>query len=216
MKLRAIFLGSVGLFSGAVSAQSAHQHGVAELFFAANGSELQIELHSPADNLLGFEHAPVNQQQRQTLQAAQQTVQQIEQLFVFNQAECELSNLSQDWGELADGDHHHDAEHDLDAGHEQDAEHDHDAGHEHDAEHDHDAGHEHNGEHDHDEGHEHAAHQDINLNYLFSCQDAEQLTSIELLWFKAFPNLHKIRVQGVSERGQVAVDLGPNNNQVKL
>ena len=95
MKLRAIFLGSVGLFSGAVSAQSAHQHGVAELFFAGTGSELQIELHNPADNLLGFEHAPVNQQQRQTLQAAQQTVQQIEQLFVFNQAECELTHHDQ-------------------------------------------------------------------------------------------------------------------------
>ncbi len=213
MKLKPIILASMGLLSTSVCAQSVHQHGVAELFFAANGSELQIELHSPADNLLGFEHAPVNQQQRQTLHEAQQTAQQVEQLFVFHQAECKLTSLSQDWGELADGEAA-DEEHDHEAGHEHEGEHDHDAGDEHEGGHDHDAGHEHDG--DHDAGHEHAGHQDINLNYLFSCQGAEQLTSIELLWFNAFPNMQKIRVQGVSERGQVAVDLSPNNNKVKL
>lgn len=42
----------------------AHEHGAAELTVALDGQALVIELISPLDNLVGFEHAPANDTQR--------------------------------------------------------------------------------------------------------------------------------------------------------
>lgn len=46
----------------------AHQHGVARLEVAVDGPTLTIRLESPLDNLLGFEHAPRTDRQKQAAQ----------------------------------------------------------------------------------------------------------------------------------------------------
>lgn len=48
----------------AAAGPGAHQHGVARLDVAIDGSTLLIALDSPLVNLLGFEHAPRNQRER--------------------------------------------------------------------------------------------------------------------------------------------------------
>ncbi|BEU05239.1 hypothetical protein OAG1_40390 [Agarivorans sp. OAG1] len=160
MKLTPIYAAVFGLFSCAASAQSAHQHGVAELFFAASGEELEIEIHSPADNFLGFEHAPVNEQQHKILDDAKKQAAQGMSLFSFAGGECELEEVTQHWGSLdqADSEHkdhddHDHAAHDEHKGHD---DHDHAAHDEHKGhdDHDHAAHDEHKGHDDHD----HAAH----------------------------------------------------------
>jgi hypothetical protein len=59
----------------------AHHHGIARLEVILEGGTLQIALDSPADNLLGFEHAPRTDAQRKTVTRVEQQLQQPAQLF---------------------------------------------------------------------------------------------------------------------------------------
>lgn len=51
-------------------AAGAHEHGVARLDVALDGNQLQLQLQSPLDNLVGFERAPRNERERQALETA--------------------------------------------------------------------------------------------------------------------------------------------------
>jgi hypothetical protein len=55
------------LLPAAALGQHAHEHGVATLKVALDGRKLVVELESPLDNLVGFEHAPRNDRQRAAL-----------------------------------------------------------------------------------------------------------------------------------------------------
>jgi hypothetical protein len=59
----------------------AHHHGAASLQVSLEGQMLQIAFDGPADNLLGFEHAPRNDAQKQTVARAEQQLKQPTQLF---------------------------------------------------------------------------------------------------------------------------------------
>jgi hypothetical protein len=54
----------------------AHQHGAASLQVSLEEDVLQIALEGPADNLLGFEHAPRNEAQRKMVERAEQQLKQ--------------------------------------------------------------------------------------------------------------------------------------------
>ena len=41
-----------------------HQHGVSTLKIALEGQNMQLELESPANDIVGFEHAPENNKQK--------------------------------------------------------------------------------------------------------------------------------------------------------
>ena len=47
-----------------------HAHGIGELNIVLEGNELAIELISPAANIVGFEHAPSNDEQKAALAQA--------------------------------------------------------------------------------------------------------------------------------------------------
>ena len=59
----------------------AHQHGAASLQVSVDGRVLQISFDGPADNILGFEHAPQTEAQKQTVARAQQQLKQPALLF---------------------------------------------------------------------------------------------------------------------------------------
>jgi hypothetical protein len=62
-------------------ATGGHRHGIAQLQVAVQGQELHIALEGPADNVLGFERAPKNDEQKRTLQRVEQQLHQPSQLF---------------------------------------------------------------------------------------------------------------------------------------
>ncbi len=69
----------------------AHQHGVGQLHLVIEQDQLHLELQVPADDLLGFEHAPSTAEQHAALAALQETLQQPERLFRLPApARCEL------------------------------------------------------------------------------------------------------------------------------
>ena len=71
----------------------AHVHGKAVLNIVLDGSTLLIEFASPATNLLGFEHAPANDEQKSILQNAKQTLMATDRLFYFSTTTCRSENV---------------------------------------------------------------------------------------------------------------------------
>ena len=62
---------ATGLFATAAQAQhAAHQHGVGQLNVAVEGGVLEIELVAPANDIVGFEHAPSTDAHREAVGAA--------------------------------------------------------------------------------------------------------------------------------------------------
>jgi hypothetical protein len=70
------------VMSSTYAEQHAHVHGTGELAVAIDGNMLQIDLDSPLDNLLGFEHAPRDEKEKRALQAMSDKLQQAGSLFV--------------------------------------------------------------------------------------------------------------------------------------
>lgn len=104
-----------------------HVHGVAELAIAAEGESVLVELDSPAANILGFEHAPSNPEQEQTLHHAVEHLRDAQHMLRFNpQSRCRLVEVDLDSPLLpADAMHEQQAGHE----HEQAGEHHDEAGH---------------------------------------------------------------------------------------
>lgn len=111
---------------GAAAADNpaAHEHGHAQLQIAIVGNQIDLFLLSPAVNLVGFEHAPENEEQ--TL-AMEELTRWSSQTPVINTANgsCSIQShaLHASWSE------HHEDDHDHEHEHEHADEHDHEHGH---------------------------------------------------------------------------------------
>jgi hypothetical protein len=64
----------------------AHVHGNATLQIAVDGPTVQLDLDSPLDNLLGFEHAPRSSKEKQAAQAMADTLRRPAALFILTPA----------------------------------------------------------------------------------------------------------------------------------
>lgn len=89
MRARSLILSALLATTPALAADTpasdrhqAHQHGAARLQVSVEGRALQIAFEGPADNLLGFEHAPQNDAQKKTVARVEQQLKQPTQLFV--------------------------------------------------------------------------------------------------------------------------------------
>jgi hypothetical protein len=92
--LLAFFI-ALGLSSGvcAQAAHGAHEHGVARLTVVMEGQELVVELISPLDTLVGFEHAPANDTQRAALAEAGRRLRDAAAMFALPPAAaCTLAH----------------------------------------------------------------------------------------------------------------------------
>lgn len=65
---------------------AAHEHGVAKLNVVLDGNTLELELDSPAMNLIGFEHAASTDADKAKVAAARQQLEQPLKLFGLAQA----------------------------------------------------------------------------------------------------------------------------------
>ena len=89
-----------------------HEHGVGELDVALEGGALELELRSPAANLLGFEHAPRSAEERRRIARLREQLGRPQALFVLpTAADCRLADQQLDSPLFAATDHAHD-EHD--------------------------------------------------------------------------------------------------------
>lgn len=152
--------------------QHAHEHGVATLNIAASGDEVLVELDSPADNIVGFEHQPHTDKQKFAVKNALAKLNKpTEHMLSFSSAAgCTLHEADVDspfkMDEEMDHDDHDkkDAKHDhKEHAHEHEKHDEHDAHEDHEhhahAEHDHHDKHEEHEKHAHHDEHDHDAHE---------------------------------------------------------
>jgi hypothetical protein len=182
--LLAFFI-ALGLSSGvcAQPAQGAHEHGVAELTVVLEGPALVVELSSPLDNLVGFEHAPANDAQRAALAEAGRRLREAGAMFVLPAAAgCRLddTDIESPWplGSAATTSRPAPAPASAHAGHTHAA----------------------------PVGSDHG---DVVATWRFTCAQPQALERLEVGAFKQFPRLRKLRVEHVTARGQGAAVLTP-------
>lgn len=89
----------------------AHEHGVGTLNIAQEGSGLQIELESPAVNIVGFEHAPNSEEEHEALESALKKLKDGVAFFVLSEeAGCRLVSADVETPLAGHDDHDHDEE----------------------------------------------------------------------------------------------------------
>ncbi|WLH78752.1 MULTISPECIES: DUF2796 domain-containing protein [unclassified Pseudomonas] len=155
----------------------AHEHGVGRLNAVLDGQTLELELDSPAMNLVGFEHPATSAADKAKVAAVRKQLENPLALFNLPKAAgCVAS--SQELNSPLFGDK-------PEADHDDDDDHDHDAK---------------DGEHHHD-------HSEIHAHYQFTCATPTALSNLDLTQvFKTFPATQKIQVQLIGPSGQQGVD----------
>ena len=154
-----------------------HEHGVGRLNAVLDGQALELELDSPAMNLVGFEHPATSAADKAKVAAVRKQLENPLALFNLPKAAgCVAS--SQELNSPLFGDK-------PEADHDDDDDHDHDAK---------------DGEHHHD-------HSEIHAHYQFTCATPTALSNLDLTQvFKTFPATQKIQVQLIGPSGQQGVD----------
>jgi len=170
-----------------------HQHGLVEFNIAQQGKQLLIEVQAPGSDLLGFEHAPETDQQQRQLQAAQDQLQQPQQLFsLASAAQCKLLSVDvqHNLAPPVDGEH---------ATKDEAKEHEEHAGKDDAKEHE-----------EHEEHEEQGEHSGFSAQYQFRCDNIKGLKQISSRWFEHFPASEKIDVQLITDAGQKSLSLTAN------
>jgi len=189
----------------------AHVHGVVELNIAQDGNDLLLEITAPGSDIVGFEHAPKNQEQTQALQQATSTLKKATSLFQINSdANCELTDSYVNQSLSKNGDDHRNHD-DHDHNNHDDHDHSNHDDHDHSNHDDHD----HSNHDDHDSNHANK-HGEFTAQYSFSCKNIAQLKEIKLYWFNHFPSTEKIFVQAITDKSQQANQLTENNATLKF
>ncbi|MDN3716458.1 zinc uptake protein ZrgA [Vibrio breoganii] len=205
---------------------SAHVHGSVEFNIAQDGRDLLVEILAPGADVVGFEHAPSNDEQRQALEKALTQLNAADSILKMSSAAgCELSTAQV--SHTLGGDEGHD--HSDHEGHDHDDHADHHDGHDHDS-HDHDKHADEHEHHDHDthdhsehdhgdhhDSHDHSGgHGEFNIAYQYQCKDVSKLTEIDSDWFKLFSGTQTIRVNLLTDSAQIATELTKGNTVIKL
>ncbi|MEZ9785582.1 zinc uptake protein ZrgA [Vibrio breoganii] len=215
---------------------SAHVHGSVEFNIAQDGQDLLVEILAPGADVVGFEHAPSNDEQRKALEKAVAKLNAADSVLKMSPAAgCELSTaqVSHTLGGDEGHDHSDHEGHDHDEHHDDHTDHadhaDHHDGHDHDS-HDHDKHADEHEHHDHDthdhsehdhgdhhDSHDHSGgHGEFNIAYQYQCKDVSKLTEIDSDWFKLFSGTQTIRVNLLTDSAQIATELTKGNTVIKL
>ncbi|MFC3152950.1 DUF2796 domain-containing protein [Litoribrevibacter euphylliae] len=179
----------------------AHVHGHAILNAAQEGKEVELSFEIPAMDMVGFEHQPETQAQKDKIEAIHELLEQGQKVVSFNDAaRCQFEHAKIESALLAEeehADHHdkHDEHHDEEHAHE---DHDH-------KDHDHD-------EHDHEK---HEGHSEFEITYHFECEQPSQLTELTVLLFKQAPSLQEIDASWFGEAVKKS-ELTPNSASMTL
>jgi len=183
----------------------AHEHGAAMLGMAQQGKLIQMELDSPAFNMVGFEHTPsnANEAEKVALMLAQLKMGSI--LFTFPAAaKCQLVNVDISSG-LFEASHSDENDHDSDSDHSDDED-DHGSVSDHSDDED-----DHENDHENDSGHS-----DIEASWTYSCENPLLVRKVEFPLFSYFENLTDLDVDFIMDAGQGSIELSPGNSVISF
>ena len=165
-----------------------HEHGVARLDLAQEGAQIDLHLESPAMNLLGYEHMPSSDADRQVLEQTLAQLRAADQLFRFDaQAQCRLIGAAISTplaGESGTDAMPHDTREEPG--------------------------------HDGDHAGDHEGHADIDADYRFECARPDELRRLSLDLFQRFPAMQRLLVQFVTDQRQGGAELTATNAELAL
>jgi len=177
--------------SASAHEQHAHTHGQLTMDVAIDAKTIVIAVQSPLDNLLGFEHAPRNAEEKRKVEQARTALQEADTLWLPDPAaRCTLQTVELDSEILAPAARSHDKADKH--------------------------GHKHEHEHDHD--HDHAAHDDhadLDATIVFACEKPELARFIDVKLFERFPNIRTVNAQVASPQGQFKRVLDPKSARLR-
>ena len=206
-----------GLLPASLPAQ--HVHGVAELGVVVEGSSLGVTFEAPLADVIGFEHAPENDEQIAAIQNAAAMLGDPANLFGTPAAAgCALSRQSiAAPGYFTDPMDDHDASdhgEEDDHDHEDHDSHDHD---DHDGDHAEAAAHDDHEDHDHDdEGHGASHHSNLLASYEWNCTDVTKLDSLSLSIAAKLASVETINVQVLTPTGVSAEEMSGSTASISL
>jgi G3E family GTPase len=177
-----------------------HVHGEAELFIAIEDNQVLLEFQSPADNIIGFEHAPATELQFSQLENSLKKLKDHKYLAAFKEGACQQisaevkSPFKDDHkAEKHKDDHEHTKK---EHGHK---EHSH-------KEHSHD-------EHSPDKG----SHSDFYVSYTLQCEAAEDnIGRLDINAFEHFAGIKNITVKWITSDKQGSAKATAANKVIDL
>jgi len=172
----------------------AHEHGHATLDIAVENTEIAMRFAVPAMDIVGFEHDPGTEEQKQRVQDAVAYLEQGDQVVMLSKPTgCELEKVAVHSALLEamhgkhDHDEHHEDEHDE---HYDDAHNDHD-----------------------EEGHE-GTHSEFEVTYHFECDATITAGHMTVNMFDRFASLKEIEAQLITASGQALFELNKDQTEV--
>ena len=176
----------------------AHVHGLSELTIAMDAKSIEIQLISPAMNLVGFEYKASSKQDIAAVKQAELILGQQDLLFLIAGGGCQHLSTSIDSGDLLESESHHEKHDD------------------HDKHNDHDD-HEKHDDHDDHDGHDQGeTHSEMVASYSYTCKDSSKLSSLTVGLFTSFTGIHKINTLWVTPSKQGSNMLSAKNPTIEF
>jgi len=228
---RLMFIGSSALgWADVLAAGGEREHGAAELFLSAEGTDVQISVNLPAQSIVGFETTAISADQKAAVKSAQASLMLPSTLFTLGGSACTLVTANVDVSSIMEMSNAHSqteghADHPDEEDHTGHDEEDHTG---HDKEESHTDHHEEQEEvsaahdqapHDHEDSDLDApttSHSDISAAYTFKCESDDALTQITFGQDELPYGLERIDVFWVADWGQGAGQATPQSPWVSL
>ena len=166
--------------------KDSHEHGAAIIKMVMEDEKLQIEFEVPSESLIGFEHFPKSQSNRENFNKAIKVLSDPSELFSQPiKAECLLVGMNVSQSLFSNEEEH---------GHDESEKEE---------------------EHGHDESEKSEIHSEFKSNYYWNCQHLDEIDSIGTQLMSFFFGIEEIRVNWISNNGQGSLDLESKDDRIK-
>ena len=166
--------------------KDSHEHGAAIIKMVMEDEKLLIEFEVPSESLIGFEHFPKSQSNRENFNKAIKVLSDPSKLFSQPiKAECLLVGMNVSQSLFSSEEEH---------GHDESEKED---------------------EHGHDESEKSEIHSEFKSNYYWNCQHLDEIDSIGTQLMSFFFGIEEIRVNWISNNGQGSLELESKDDLIK-
>jgi len=166
--------------------KDSHEHGAAIIKMVMEDEKLQIEFEVPSESLIGFEHFPKSQSNRENFNKAIKVLSDPSKLFSQPiKAECLLVGMNVSQSLFSNEEEH---------GHDESEKEE---------------------EHGHDESEKSEIHSEFKSNYYWNCQHLDEIDSIGTQLMSFFFSIEEIRVNWISNNGQGSLELESKDDLIK-
>ena len=98
-----VFLALVSWNLQLLASERAHEHGVGMLSIAVEGNEVEMELNVPGSDVVGFEHVPSSESERQEVMKGVKTLRAVNGIInLSSEANCRVEEIEVSSGLMED------------------------------------------------------------------------------------------------------------------